>query len=268
MISFPIAKINLGLSILSKRPDGFHNLETIYYPLPVWDVLEIIPSEYSTFISTGLPVPGENSMNLVIRAYETIKKNYPRTGNLEIHLHKAIPMGAGLGGGSSDAAQTLLMINRIFKLQVSDERLMEFALELGSDCPFFMQGLPCFAYGKGEVMEPVRLNLSEYSFLLVHPDIHIDTAWAFSRIQAAPPEYDLKESILQPVQNWKKTIANAFEAPVFIEYPALKKIKDQLYAAGAHYAAMTGSGSTIFGIFDKSVLPSVSIENARQTFVR
>ncbi len=268
MISFPIAKINLGLSILSKRPDGFHNLETIFYPLPIWDVLEIVPSGNAIFTSTGLPVPGENRMNLVMRAYEKIKKNYQQTGSIEVNLHKAIPMGAGLGGGSSDAAQTLMMINRIFRLQIPAKKLMEYALELGSDCPFFMQSHPCFASGKGEILEPVPLNLSEYSFLLVHPDIHIDTAWAFSRIQPAPPEYDLKVSILQPVHSWNRTIVNAFEFPVFAEYPELKKIKDQLYAAGAHYATMTGSGSTIFGIFDKSALPSLSIKNARQTFIR
>jgi 4-diphosphocytidyl-2-C-methyl-D-erythritol kinase len=265
MISFPHAKINLGLSILSKRPDGFHNLETIFYPVPILDVLEIVPSGKTRFLPAGLDIPGKMSDNLVLRAYLILEKNYPQIKPLEIHLFKAIPMGAGLGGGSSDAAAIIQLINRFFDLKISRNELYAYALELGSDAPFFLQSAPCFASGRGEILEPVPLDLSGYSFLLVHPEIKIETAWAFSKIKPANPEYHLKESILKPVQNWAATIRNDFEIPVFKENPSLKIIKEQLYTAGALFASMTGSGSTIFGIFKKSELPDISIKHARQT---
>lgn len=269
MISFPHAKINLGLSIISKRPDGFHNLETIFYPLPVFDILEIVPSQETLFIQSGQNIPGNTADNLVLRAYHLLKKKYPQIKPLEIHLHKAIPPGAGLGGGSSDAACMLQSVNQYAELNISGKELKQFALELGSDCPFFTQSGPCFASGRGEILEPITLDLSGYSFLLIHPEIRIDTAWAFSKISPASNAYDLKENILKPVKDWAVTIRNDFETPVFEVYPALKKIKDQLYQAGAVYAAMTGSGSTIFGIFNKSELPvSLSMENARQTYIR
>ena len=266
MISFPHAKINLGLSIVSKRPDGFHNLETIFYPLPFRDVLEIVPSEEIRFHQTGLSIPGRSGDNLVLLAYQLLQEKYPQITPLEIHLHKAIPIGAGLGGGSSDAACIILLINQFFDLNISSKQLDVYAMELGSDCAFFMQSAPCIARGRGDILEPVPLDLSEYSFLLIHPEIKIETAWAYSKIKPVSPEYDLKESILLPIQKWVKTIHNDFELPVFEVYPGLRKIKEQLYASGAIYAAMTGSGSTIFGIFNKSALPVYfEVENARQT---
>lgn len=266
MISFPHAKINIGLSIVSKRPDGFHNLETVFYPLSLRDALEIIPSEEIKFVQTGLKIPGREMDNLVISAYNLLKKNYPELKPLEIHLHKAIPVGSGLGGGSSDAAGIIQLIDKLFDLNISKENLDQYALELGSDCPFFMQHEPCFAEGRGEILKPVRLDLSEYSFLLVHPEIRIGTAWAYSMIHPAQSQYDLKESIQQPIHTWKNIIQNDFEIPVFKEYPELLKIKEALYECGAAYAAMTGSGSTIFGIFDKSTLPETfKFENAKQT---
>jgi 4-diphosphocytidyl-2-C-methyl-D-erythritol kinase len=269
MIFFPHAKINLGLYILSKRPDGFHNLETIFYPLPIHDVLEIVSSEQTRFLPAGLTVPGNPSENLVMRAYQLLKKNYPRIGSLDIHLFKAIPMGAGLGGGSADAAGLIRLINRFFDLKISDKELGAYALELGSDCPFFLQSAPCFASGQGEILEPLSLDLSGYSILLVHPGMHINTTWAFSKIVPARPENDLRQSISAPVQNWENTIRNDFEKPVFSAYPSLEKIKKQLYTSGAFYAAMTGSGSTIFGIFPKDSLPDVfEVENAKITIVR
>jgi 4-diphosphocytidyl-2-C-methyl-D-erythritol kinase len=269
MISFPNAKINLGLSIVSRRPDGFHNLETVFYPLPLCDVLEIIPSEETRFFQTGMGIPGNKSDNLVIQAYQLLKNNYPQIVSLEIYLHKTIPIGAGLGGGSSDAAGILVLVNKLFNLHISRKRLVDYALELGSDCPFFMQSAPCIAKGRGEILEPIPLDLSEYSFLLIHPEIQIETVWAYSRIKPAITEFDLKDSILQPIQNWVNTIHNDFELPVFEIYPGLRRIKEQLYASGAIYAAMTGSGSTIFGIFKKSDLPdSYKVENTRQTFIR
>jgi 4-diphosphocytidyl-2-C-methyl-D-erythritol kinase len=268
MISFPHAKINLALHIVSKRSDGFHNLETIFYPLPLRDALEIVPAKETRFIQTGLQIPGATGDNLVMRAYRLIRDKYPQTGDLEIRLHKVIPPGAGLGGGSSDAAELIQLINRFYDLKIPLQTLKEYALALGSDCPFFLQSGASFASGRGEILEPVTLNLSDYSILLVHPQLHIDTSWAFSRIIPAVPKYDLRESIQGPIQTWNKTISNDFETPVFEAYPFLQKIKQQLYASGALYASMTGSGSTIFGIFPKSDFPVIKVEHARVTFVR
>ncbi len=265
MISFPHAKINLGLSITSKRPDGFHNLETIFYPLPLRDVLEMIPSQQTRLINRGMDIPGAKDENIILRAHDLLKKHYPQTGELEIHLYKAIPMGAGLGGGSSDAAEALQLINQVFDLQIPGKKLSEMALEIGSDCPFFMQAAPCFATGRGEILDPVSLDLSGYSILLVHPPVRVETAWAFSKIKPAQPGYDLKKTILKPIQEWPGTIRNDFENPVFDAFPLLGKIKEQLYAHGALYASMTGSGSTVFGIFNKGAIPVIEIENAGQT---
>jgi 4-diphosphocytidyl-2-C-methyl-D-erythritol kinase len=265
MISFPHAKINLGLSIHSKRSDGFHNLETIFYPLPIRDVLEIIPSNSTRLIKSGLHIPGDPEKNLVIRAYRLLKTDYPAIPDLEIYLHKAIPMAAGLGGGSSDAAEILLLTNRLFNLNIPPARLFDYALTLGSDCPFFMQSAPCFASGRGEILEPLTLDLSVYSFLLVHPQIRIETAWAYSKVHPSISDSELKSRIHEPVGNWKKTIHNAFEDPVFVAHPSIRRIKTGLYDAGALYASMTGSGSTIFGIFDKGKLPEISVENATMT---
>ena len=267
MIAFPHAKINLGLSITSKRPDGFHNLETIFYPIPLREAVEIVPSPEPRFFPTGLEVPGKGVDNLVMRAYQLLKKNFPKTGPLDIHLHKAIPLGSGLGGGSSDAAAVLQLINRYFNLEISSSRLDGYALELGSDCPFFMQSSPCFATGRGEILEPVSLDLSGYSLLLIHPEIRIETAWAFSAVKPGAPPSDLKKSILGPVESWVATIRNDFEEPVFQVHPSLQKIKKKLYAAGALYASMTGSGSTIYGVFKKGALPVIDVENAKQTFI-
>ena len=267
MIAFPHAKINLGLSITSKRPDGFHNLETIFYPIPLREVVEIVPSPEPRFVPTGFEVPGKEADNLVIRAYKLLKKNFPKTGDLDIYLHKAIPLGSGLGGGSSDAAAVLQLISRYFNLEISSSRLAGYALELGSDSPFFMQSSPCFATGRGEILEPVSLDLSGYSLLLIHPEIRIETGWAFSAVKPGAPPSDLKKSILGPVENWTATIRNDFEEPVFQVYPSLQKIKKKLYAAGTLYASMTGSGSTIYGIFKKGTVPVIEIEQAKQTLI-
>ena len=171
MIAFPPAKINLGLSVISKRPDGYHNLETIFYPLPFYDVLEIVPSSELRFLPSGLTIPGLPSDNLVLRTYHLLKQIYPRIGPLEIHLYKSIPMGAGLGGGSSDAATLLKMINHLFDLKISEEEMKTQALKIGSDCPFFLNPLPCLASGRGEILEPLAIDLSGYSLLLVHPEL-------------------------------------------------------------------------------------------------
>jgi len=265
MIAFPHAKINLGLYVTSKRPDGFHNLETLFYPLPLHDVLEIVPSDKIRFFPTGLTVHGEKANNLVLRAHQLLQEKFTAVGPLEIHLHKAIPMGAGLGGGSSDAATMLQLVNDCFKLNLTKEKLADYALELGSDCPFFLQQVPCFATGRGEILEPAPLDLSRYSFLLIHPEIHIHTALAFSGIHPEIPPVNIKEIITQPIADWKTTLSNIFEISVFKAHPLLRQIKEKLYACGALYVSLTGSGSTLFGIFPKGELPELRPDRTSQT---
>jgi 4-diphosphocytidyl-2-C-methyl-D-erythritol kinase len=267
MIAFPHAKINLGLSIVKKRPDGFHALETVFYPIPVRDCLEIVNSAENIFSTSGLPISGNEKDNLILRAYHLFKQRYPWISPLEIHLLKAIPMGAGLGGGSSDAAAMIRLVQRLFNIPLTSEERVSIAMELGSDCPFFMQSSPCYATGRGEILEPVTLDLSAYSLLLIHPELKVETAWAYSRIIPASARFDLREIILKPVSQWRAYMRNDFESPVFARYPVLEHYKNQLYAAGAQYAAMTGSGSTIFGIFEKGTLPEMVVENAGQTHI-
>jgi 4-diphosphocytidyl-2-C-methyl-D-erythritol kinase len=268
MIVFPHAKINLGLSIISKRPDGFHNLETVFYPVPLRDALEIVPSDDHSFFQTGLRISAKQDDNLVVKACRLLEKHHPQIKAMEIHLHKIIPLGAGLGGGSSDAAETIQLINRLFKLDISPGILSAYAAEIGSDCPFFMQSAPCIATGRGEILEPLSLDISNYSLLLVHPEICINTAWAFSKIKPSLPKYSLKQSISRPVREWIYTISNDFEIPVFEAHPQLQDIKNRLYQAGAIYASMTGSGSTIYGIFDKSAVPEIAFEKATQSIIQ
>ena len=267
MIAFPHAKINLGLSVISKRPDGFHNLETVFYPIPLRDILEVVPSKEIIFFQTGLEIPDKKSDNLVLKAYRLLADIYPQIKPLEIHLHKVIPLGAGLGGGSSDAAETIHLIDRFFDLDIPSERLSAYALALGSDCPFFIQGSACFASARGEILEPLSLDISNYSLLLVHPGIQISTAWAFSKIIPSAPKFNLKQSIERPVSDWIHTIFNDFEEPIFDAHPQLKIIKHRLYDAGALYASMTGSGSTLYGIFEKSAVPDIRFENASQSVI-
>ena len=257
MVLFPNCKINLGLKILRRREDGYHALETVFYPLPVKDVLEIIPSESPGFSASGLPIPGDPELNLCIKAIHLLKKDFPHLPSVHIYLHKHIPMGAGLGGGSSDGAAMLQLLNKCFQLEISQERLLTYAAQLGSDCPFFILNKPCLGEGRGERLDPLRLDLSSYSFVLVNPGIHIGTAWAFSRITPDAGGKPVKDIISQPLESWKTELINDFEAPVFGEYPLLRSIKEDLYAKGALYAALTGSGSSIFSIFKKGVPASI-----------
>lgn len=255
MISFPNCKINLGLHIIGKREDSFHNLETVFYPVPFRDALEIISNPETApeieFTATGLAVEGNPEDNLCIKAYRLLKKDFPELPTVKIHLHKTLPMGAGLGGGSADAAFMLKMLNEKFRLNISTSKLISYSLQLGSDCPFFIVNKPCFATGRGEALEEIAVDLSAYKILLVNPGIHISTGWAFSNITPALPERSIKEIIQQPVNTWKAGLKNDFEAPVFAAYPAVKEIKSNLYSLGAIYASMSGSGSTVFGIFPK-----------------
>jgi 4-diphosphocytidyl-2-C-methyl-D-erythritol kinase len=255
VVIFPNCKINLGLNILRRRHDGYHDLETIFYPLPLYDVLEIIiqPGEGPSlsFSTSGSTIEGNSDNNLCVKAYDLIKRNHPALPPAKIHLHKAIPTGAGLGGGSADAAFTLKLLNEKFGLQLTIHQLIDHALQLGSDCPFFIINKPAFAEGRGEIMEPITLDLSAYKFIIVNPGIHISTAKAFSGVAPALPARSVKEIIQQPIDTWKNELANDFEKSVFPEYPEIESIKSRLYENGAKYASMSGSGSTVYGIFKK-----------------
>ncbi|MEX6686598.1 4-(cytidine 5'-diphospho)-2-C-methyl-D-erythritol kinase [Danxiaibacter flavus] len=257
MIVFPNCKINLGLNIISKRSDGFHNLETVFYPLPLRDSLEIISDESGdvSFTSSGISIPGSAEGNLCIKAYDLLKKDFPQLPGIKMHLHKSIPIGAGLGGGSADGAYTLLLLNRKFQLAISEENLIDYALQLGSDCPFFIINKPCFATGRGEQMEPLPVDLAAYKFVIVNPQIHINTGWAFSQLSPAKPVQSVKDIVCQPVENWKASLFNDFEQPVVKQYPEIAGIKDTLYAQGAVYASMSGSGSTVYGLFPAPATP-------------
>ncbi len=257
MVIFPNCKINLGLHILRKRPDGYHDLQTVFYPVPLLDALEIIPAgEAGTSIHyshTGLPVAGDTSSNLCVKAVELIRKDFPNLPSCLLHLHKQIPMGAGLGGGSSDGAHTLLLLNQCFGLGLTREQLIHYALQLGSDCPFFIINKPCLAEGRGEKLQPVSIDLSDYRLTLVNPGLHIATGWAFSQITPKENRISLEEIIKLPVEEWKTTMINDFEEPVCKANPEIACIKEDLYRQGALYASLSGSGSTVYGIFPKGV---------------
>lgn len=268
MIVFPNCKINLGLNIVNKRIDGYHDLETIFFPIQINDILEILPSKSAdtTFTQSGLTVDVAVNNNICMKAYHLLRNNFPTLPPIQMHLHKIIPMGAGLGGGSADGSFALQTINEIFHLEISNEQLIQYALQLGSDCPFFIHNKPCFATSRGEIMEPVELDLKDYKIVLINPGIHISTAWAFSNITPLKPEISVRNIIEQPIKTWKKELVNDFESPAMLAFPVIANIKQQLYNQGAVYASMTGSGSTLYGIFEKSVIPQFQLTDNCTTF--
>ncbi len=296
MIFFPNCKINLGLRILRKRPDGYHDLETVFYPLPLKDALELIPTNNTdpTFSSYGLPIPGDPTANLCLSAWRLLKQDIPDLPVIHIHLYKNIPIGAGLGGGSADGAGTLTGLNQLFHLNLSTEQLLQYATRLGSDCPFFILDTPCIGHGRGERLEPFSLDLSAYAIALVDPGVHISTAQAFAlckpREQAYPvrrehggeltdpaesrhtgeqthpvepehtgePALSLREILSRPIDTWKENLRNDFEAPILEAYPELNAITETFYSQGALYASLTGSGSSFYAIFQKHNPPRQS----------
>lgn len=263
MIQFPNCKINLGLSILAKRPDGYHELETVFYPIAVSDALEILPADSVKMTQSGIEVPGDPAQNLCLKAYHLLQKDFPTLPAVQMHLHKNIPMGAGLGGGSSDGTAALLILNQQFDLGLNEKQLIDYASQLGSDCPFFVYNKACHATGRGEILSPIHLDLSNYQFLLVHPGIHIATKWAFQQLNPHTKSETIASIIEKPITEWKGALVNDFEAPVFKAEPNLSNIKDQLYQLGAVYASMSGSGSSLFGIFPKHYFEHApSIEHA------
>ena len=266
MVVFPNCKINLGLQILAKRNDGFHNIETVFYPIQLKDALEIISfdnTEQVIFSSSGYPINGNTKDNLCLRAYYLLKKDFPHLPFVKIHLHKNIPMGAGLGGGSADAAFTLQLLNNLFCLNIPVNRLLDYSLQLGSDCPFFIMNTPCLGLGRGELLEEIKLDLSAYKIVIVNPGIHINTGEAFANLnlETNDPNYiSLKNIIQQPIETWQHNLKNDFEIPVFKKHPVIKNIKEALYKQSAIYAAMSGTGSTVFGLFKKEGSPDLNFD--------
>ena len=252
MLCFPDCKINLGLFITRRREDGYHDIETLFYPLPLTDVLEIVPAKETKLHISGLPVIGSAADNLVVKAHNLLIELYQeRIPKLDIYLHKVIPMGAGLGGGSADGAFMLKLINDYCHLGLLPNELIALALKLGSDCPFFINNSPAFAMGRGEHLKQVALNLAAFSIQLICPSVHVSTREAFGMISPHPAPCNLEEVAGLPIQEWKQLMSNDFETPVFKLHPALAEIKQQLYDQGAIYASMSGSGSALYGIFPK-----------------
>lgn len=248
MISFPNAKINIGLNVVSKREDGYHNLETIFYPVKLADVLEFTDSNEMQFSTSGIEIDGKPENNLILRAYQLLKKEF-NIPQIQIHLHKIIPFSAGLGGGSSDAAFTLKMLNEYFDLKIPSTKLKYYATQIGADCPFFIENKPTFATGIGNQFQPVNLDLSEYKILIAKPNISVSTPDAFQDVTPSKPKFNLKDIENLPIEDWKDFINNDFEKSVFEKYPEIENLKQSLYKMGALFASMSGSGSAVFGIF-------------------
>ncbi|WP_303033502.1 4-(cytidine 5'-diphospho)-2-C-methyl-D-erythritol kinase [Bacteroides acidifaciens] len=262
MIVFPNIKINLGLSITEKRPDGYHNLETVFYPVALEDALEIraLPEadKKITLHQYGMEIAGKPEDNLVAKAYSLLDKEF-HLPTVEIHLYKHIPSGAGLGGGSSDAAFMLKLLNGHFHLNLSEEQLEIYAATLGADCAFFIKNKPVYAEGIGNIFSPIELSLKGYQIMIVKPDVFVSTREAFANIHPHHPEYPVKEVIRRPVAEWKDILINDFEASVFPQHPVIGEIKQELYNQGAIYASMSGSGSSVFGLFaPDAALPEIN----------
>lgn len=252
MIVFPKAKINLGLRITGKRPDGYHDIETIFYPVGLSDALEyVVPIHQMNsdhLIVTGISTGSDPEENLIIKMLKKLREKYS-IPYLKIHLHKAIPIGAGLGGGSSDAAYFLKIINRCFNLAIDLQELKNISLNLGSDCPYFIDATPSYATGRGEILEPVRDVLNGYYLFLLNPGVGISTREAYQNCHPEKPSSILSELIDHPVHEWKDIIKNDFEEYAFKKHPVISNIKDELYNSGAVFSLMSGSGSSVYGVF-------------------
>ena len=260
MITFPIAKINLGLNVVEKRPDGYHNLETVFYPIQIHDALEVFemapdfPSAVDCDLKvTNLHIEGDEQRNLVVKAYNLLKQDFPQLPRVHAHLYKGIPTQAGLGGGSSDCGFMLTLLNRQFQLGLTDEQLIGYAARLGADCAFFVLNRPCYAEGIGEKMQPIGLDLSGWYLAIVRPAIPVSTKEAFSLITPRHPEKNCREIVMQPIETWREELTNDFEQSVFTLHPEIGAIKERLYDLGATYAAMSGSGSSLFGLFREPI---------------
>ena len=258
MVSFPHCKINLGLNILAKRPDGYHEIETCFYPIPWTDILEIIPSERFEFTSSGIAIPGKEEENLCIKAYQLLQHDF-NLSPVKVHLHKIIPMGAGLGGGSSDAAFTLRLLNSIFELKISEEAMKQYASRLGSDCSFFVKDTPQIGTGRGEILNPIQFNLKGKFIVIIIPPIHVSTAEAYAGVTPVLNS-TITGIITGDNSSWKNLLKNDFEESVFRNHPKIRAIKEKLYQLNAVYASMSGSGSAVYGIFEQEVHWPTSLE--------
>lgn len=257
MITFPNAKINIGLNIVARRADGYHELETLFFPIGWKDALEFIENSSGdiNFANSGLVIDTPAEQNIVVKAYRLLAADFNLPG-IDIHLLKVIPFGAGLGGGSADAAFMLKLLNAHFSLSLSNEQLKQYALRLGADCSFFIDNTPSFATGIGEKLEPFSLSLTGVHLLLIKPPFNVGTREAYSKVVPRPPQYDLRSVLAEDMDTWKERVVNDFESSVFPQFPAIGNLKDQLYAAGASFASMSGSGSSVFGLFREK--PDVS----------
>lgn len=254
MLLFPNAKINLGLNVTAKRPDGFHNIETIFIPISLCDVLEFVelPEGDTKLAVTGAVLDGLPDDNLVVKAWKLMHEKFDIPA-IDIHLHKLIPTGAGLGGGSADAAFMLKGLNEFFQCGASDDELEKFASTLGSDCAFFIRNIPAYAEGRGEILEPISIKFYNYRILLINPAIHVATRDAYSGVIPEIPDTSLKQSVKLDIIEWQQYIKNDFEKSVFLKHPRIYEIKEKLISFGAVYAAMSGSGSTVYGIFNPEI---------------
>jgi len=266
MICFPNSKINIGLNIVNKRHDGFHDIETIFYPVGLCDVLEFvkIPGKGKLksieFQNSGIKVGKKIENNLCVKAYHMLEKDFELPA-LSIHLHKIIPIGAGLAGGSSNAAFMIKALNDEFNLNLSVPQMRNYAQRLGSDCSFFIENTPAFAWEKGNKLKPIKINLTGYYLVLIYPCINVNTSEAYAKITPQQPKTSLEELIHYPVKDWANHIFNHFENEIFQKYPEIKTLKTQLYQYGALYTSLSGSGSTVYGIFDKTVNIKEKFEN-------
>lgn len=256
MLTLPNAKINLGLNVVAKRADGYHDLETVFYPVPITDALEVFPMDphFPSAVDcdlkvTNIHIEGNEQKNLVVRAYQLLKQDFPTLPRIHAHLYKGIPTQAGMGGGSSDCGFMITLLNRQFQLGLTDQQMIDYAARLGADCAFFVLNQPCYAEGIGERLEPIALDLKGWYLAVVRPDIPVSTREAFSLIHPEHPAQNCRDIVMQPVETWRDALTNDFEKSVFAIHPEIGAIKDQLYEMGAVYAAMSGSGSSLFGLF-------------------
>jgi 4-diphosphocytidyl-2-C-methyl-D-erythritol kinase len=264
MILFPNAKINIGLNVTERRSDGYHNLETIFYPVKINDAIEVIPADKLSFESSGLDIPGRMEDNLCVKGYHLLEKDHDLPP-VKIHLHKHIPIGAGLGGGSADAAFFIKLMNKQFDLGLTIAEMQDYARTLGADCAFFIENKPVFAFEKGDEFETIKLDLSAYKIVLVMPPVQISTAEAYRGVRPAQVKDSLLDLIYLPVTEWKKHIKNDFEESIFKNNAEIRGVKASLYQTGALYASMSGSGASVFGIFDTT--PDLSfLEQDNQVF--
>lgn len=252
MLNFANAKINLGLHLVEKRKDGYHNLETVLYPIRIFDTIEIVDAPEISCAIAGLEIPGDSNDNLCVQAFRRLQQDF-EIPNQQIVLLKNIPVGAGLGGGSADAAFLIKLVNDKFNLDLSFAEMENYARELGADCAFFIRNHAVFAFDKGDQFEPISLDLSRFYLVLIKPPIHVSTALAYAGVSVSKPNKSIKEILNHPIEQWRDLLVNDFEKSVFKKFHAISELKEMLYQKGAIFAAMSGSGSSVFGIFTSKV---------------